>query len=101
MAQKANCWEAKNCGREPGGAKAAELGVCVAATYSKANGLNGGKNGGRMCWAVTGTLCGGKVQGSFAEKQQSCLSCDFFRTVKHDEGIVAFQMLMPGQTMKR
>ena len=30
-----NCWEVKKCGREPGGAKVAELGVCPASTGNK------------------------------------------------------------------
>jgi len=46
-------------------AKVAELGVCPAVVDTSSNGLNGGKNGGRMCWAITGTFCGGQVQGSF------------------------------------
>ena len=49
---KQNCWEFKKCGREPGGVKTAELGVCPAATTEKANGLNSGRNGGRACWAI-------------------------------------------------
>lgn len=83
---KLNCWEFKKCGREPGGAKAAELGVCPAAVETRANGLNKGKNGGRACWAITGTLCGGKVQGSFAAKLGNCLKCDFYQLVGEEEG---------------
>ena len=60
-----NCWEFKKCGRQPGGAKTQELGECPASTNVKADGMNSGKNGGRSCWAIAGTLCGGKVQGSF------------------------------------
>ncbi|MBI5015313.1 MAG: hypothetical protein HZB55_07445 [Deltaproteobacteria bacterium] len=84
MAQ--NCWEIKKCGREPAGAKAKELGVCPAATDASSNGVNGGKNAGRVCWAVSGTLCGGKIQGSFAQKRLSCMSCEFFTHVKETEG---------------
>ncbi|MHB8764845.1 MAG: two-CW domain-containing protein [Deferrisomatales bacterium] len=86
-----NCWEAKKCGREAGGAKAKELGVCPAATDRSREGVNRGRNGGRLCWAVTGTLCGGKVQGTFAQKRLSCLSCEFFLQVKKEEG-ARFQM---------
>ncbi len=46
-------------------AKVAELGVCPAVVDTSSNGLNRGKNGGRMCRAITGTFCGGQVQGSF------------------------------------
>jgi len=85
MAEKQNCWEAKRCGRGPGGARVAELGPCPAATDILSNGVNHGKNGGRICWSVAGTLCGGQVQGTFAEKKVSCLTCDFFRQVKDEE----------------
>ncbi len=47
--KKINCWKYKKCGQEPGGNKVYELGVCPAATNSTANGINGGKNGGRIC----------------------------------------------------
>ena len=81
-----NCWEVKKCGRETGGPQAVQLGVCPAASTKTADGVNGGKNGGRICWAVTGTLCGGKVQGTFAQKRLSCMSCEFFKQVKTEQG---------------
>jgi hypothetical protein len=56
---KKNCWEVKQCGREPGGSKTADMGVCPAAADSSSDGVNGGKNGGRICWALAGTFCGG------------------------------------------
>lgn len=62
-----NCWEFKKCGREAGGAKAAELGVCPA--YPA---------GGHSCASIAGTLCGGKVQGTFAQKVANCQKCEFF-----------------------
>jgi len=85
MAKK-NCWEAKMCGREPGGAKTKELGVCIAATEKRTDGVNAGKNAGRACWAVGGTLCGGKVQGTLAAKMSNCMACDFYKEVQTDEG---------------
>jgi hypothetical protein len=84
---KRNCWEFKKCGREPGGAKATEFGVCPAATEVRLTGKNSGKNGGRACWAIAGTLCGGKVQGAFAAKVASCLACDFYTEVGKEEGV--------------
>ena len=84
-----NCWEVKKCGRQPGGAKAQELGICPAALEKRANGLNHGVNGGRVCWWVTGTLCGGVVQGTFAGKLASCLKCEFYQAVGKEEGLEA------------
>lgn len=83
---KTNCWEHKACGRQPGGHKVAELGVCSAAAEIRVDGMNGGCNGGRSCWAVSGTLCGGKVQGTFAVKLASCMHCEFFERVSREEG---------------
>ena len=54
-----NCWEFFGCGRETGGEKVRELGECPASTDASADGLNNGKNAGRICWAVAGTLCDG------------------------------------------
>jgi len=83
---KLNCWEYKKCGREPGGVKVHELGTCPAATEKKTDGINNGKNGGRACWAISGTLCGGKVQGEFAMKLLNCLTCEFYQLVGMEEG---------------
>jgi methyl-accepting chemotaxis protein len=82
-----NCWEFKKCGRQPGGEKIAELGVCPASTDTAHDGFNSGKNNGRYCWRIAGTLCGGKVQGSFAAKAANCLICDFYKIIKDEEGV--------------
>ncbi len=94
---KENCWEFKKCGRQPGGAKVGELGLCPASTDASAEGVNNGKKGGRVCWAVTGTFCGGKVQGTFAQKQLSCMTCEFFKKVKEEEGPGKFTLMKAGQ----
>jgi len=94
---KANCWEVKKCGREAGGDKSHDLGVCPASTEVTCNGLNEGQNAGRICWAIAGTFCGGKVQGDFAQKSVSCMSCEFFKQVKGEEPTENFTLLKPGQ----
>ena len=83
--EKKNCWEVKNCGRQPGGDKVGELGICPTALAKKCDGINGGKNGGRYCWAVAGTFCKGEIQGTFARKLQNCLSCPFYLQVEREE----------------
>ena len=83
--KKKNCWEFKGCGREPGGKKAADLGVCPATTYEGLDGAHGGKNAGRACWAIAGSLCGGKIQGTYAQKLHNCWRCEFMNTVKKEE----------------
>jgi len=68
-----NCWEFKKCGREKGGAKAAELGVCSA--YP---------DNGTHCARLAGTLCGGIVQGTFAMKLANCMKCEFYQSGNYD-----------------
>ena len=63
-----NCWEIKACDREKGGAKVSKLGECIASKESL----------GHSCWAIAGTLCGGKVRGTAAQKEQTCMICDVF-----------------------
>jgi len=82
---KKNFWEFKNCGRELGGSRAGELGICPASFSRKCNGIHGGDSGGRACWAVAGTFCEGKVQGTFASKLHKCLECDFYQLVRKEE----------------
>jgi len=84
---KLNCWEAKGCGRQPGGYKSLELGICPAAIETKAHGINGGVNGGRACWVIESTVCHNQVQGSFAQKLKDCMQCDFYSAVRDEEGI--------------
>ena len=64
------CWQQKDCGREAGGMHSSDLGVCPA--YSR--------NAGDACWVIAGTFCGGKVQGTFAEKEQNCMVCEVYRS---------------------
>ncbi len=59
-----NCWEFKHCGKD-------KTGDCPA--YPK---------NGTDCWRVAGTMCGGKVQGSFAQKLANCMECDYYKSVK-------------------
>lgn len=80
-----NCWEFKKCGREVNGSRSRELGVCAASTETRVNGVHGGTNAGRCCWAVVGTLCGGTVQGGFETKVIQCLNCDFYKATWREE----------------
>ncbi|MFZ2634249.1 MAG: protein kinase [Desulfosalsimonadaceae bacterium] len=88
MGKKLDCWEFMNCGRAPGGDNVSELGLCPAATDDSFTGINSGNCGGRFCWAVAGTLCGGEVQGTFAEKRDSCVNCDFYKRVQAEQGTI-------------
>lgn len=56
------CWEYMQCGRD----KDSSI-KCPAYPHF-----------GRACWAVAGTLCSGKIQGTFAQKIEDCRKCEFF-----------------------
>lgn len=82
-----NCWDFKKCGREIGGIKEKELGVCPAATFSKADGFLGGKNAGKACAYVSGTFCGGTIQGTVKDKTKECVKCDFYKLLRKEHGM--------------
>jgi hypothetical protein len=84
---KKNCWQVMNCGRESGGINADKNGVCSASINPYADGLNDGKNGGRACWAISGTFCTGLVEGTFALNMETCLQCEFYKQVSIEEGL--------------
>lgn len=81
-----NCWEVKKCGRQLGGTNSNSLGICPVTTEKMAHGINSGTNGGRVCWVIAGTFCGGKAQGTFAKYITSCIACEFYKQVKKEEG---------------
>lgn len=100
MVRKLNCWEILCCGREINGANAKELGVCHASTETSADGVNGGINGGRICWSIAGTFGKGEM-GTFAEMNPSCMSCEVFRTVQNEETWDKFRLTIPENNTKR
>jgi two-component system cell cycle sensor histidine kinase/response regulator CckA len=89
-----NCWEFMHCGNGPRSGD--EPGRCPASADPGGEGRNGGDRGGRICWAVSGTLCGGRIQGTFAQKELQCVACEFFMAVRAEEG-ADFRLLLPGQ----
>jgi hypothetical protein len=97
VSSKKNCWEIKGCDRQSGGLKVPEMGLCPATTDSGASGVNSGSKGGRVCWALAGTFCGGKVQGTYASKVMSCINCEVFATVRREEG-PNFRLRLPSQS---
>jgi two-component system NtrC family sensor kinase len=60
------CWKYMQCGRDVND----EL-KCPAYPHF-----------GQVCWAVAGTLCAGKIQGTFAQKIDNCRNCKFYKMVK-------------------
>jgi hypothetical protein len=85
VTEKKNCWELKNCGREPGGHAVHELGICPATTSDLYDGINGGANAGRICWAVSGTFCGGTMNGQTEGYADCCVGCEVFKQIATEQ----------------
>ncbi len=77
--EKVKCWDFLKCGREVDGG-------CPVPVESRLDGVNGGKNAGRVCWIIEGTFCRDEVQGTFIQKFSTCKECDFFKLVGSEEG---------------
>ena len=66
---KTQCWQCIGCGIETDPARR-----CPAYPYF-----------GRICWAIAGTMCHGKVMGTYAEKIHDCHQCPFFRRCQNPD----------------
>ena len=79
-----NCWEIKDCGREPNGRNVSLYGVCPVSVEFSLDGIHNGKNGGRCCWALAPGISKGNsnVVISCYEKALVCRSCNFYNLVK-------------------
>ncbi|MFH0990078.1 MAG: hypothetical protein V1799_08690 [bacterium] len=84
--KRKNCWEVMQCGRQSGGEKVAEFGVCPAALPNMYDGMNKGFRGGRICWVVAGTFCAGYPKGMYAKALAGCFECEFLKQVHEEEG---------------
>jgi len=60
------CWEYMQCGRDTNHETR-----CPAHPHF-----------GRVCWAIAGTFCAGKVKGSLAQKIPTCTKCKFYLKVR-------------------
>ncbi|MCI4624399.1 MAG: ATP-binding protein [Candidatus Magnetoovum sp. WYHC-5] len=64
-AGKMQCWELMKCGKDR-----LNAGECSAYPHH-----------GRICWAIAGTFCDGKAQGSYAQKIENCKRCKFYKSI--------------------
>lgn len=64
-----NCWEYRLCGRERGGRRSHEFGVCPAWPRS-----------GQRCAEVIGTFCGGSIQDDLEIKLTNREECSFYQS---------------------
>lgn len=84
--QKVNCWEFMKCNRTPFDGPVDKNTICPVALEVRLDGVHGGKNAGRACWALGHTVCEGKVQGAPSQKFGDCLKCPFYKALKKEEG---------------
>jgi len=80
-----NCWEFNRCGREHGGCKVEELGLCKAAADERTHGVNNGTNAGRICWLLAGTFNPVEKTKTCIRDIDNCLMCDFYYLVEKEE----------------
>ena len=83
---KLNCWEFFKCGREAGGEKVYELGICPATIFEPADGFLDANNAGKACAYVAGTFCSGTIQGTAREKEKNCATCEFYNALRDRYG---------------
>ena len=74
-----DCWEIMKCERHGNGQKVHEFGECVASVEGM----------GHTCWAIKGTICGGTIQGTMAEKESSCKKCEVYQIYHRGTGTEA------------
>ncbi len=68
--KKIQCWQYIKCGIEKDPTRR-----CPAYPYF-----------GRICWAIAGTMCEGRVMGTYAEKIKECKNCPFYQQC-HEPGL--------------
>jgi hypothetical protein len=71
-----NCWQIKKCERHKGGKNVNKLGECIVSKERM----------GHSCWAVGGTLCGDKIQGTTAQKIGYCTTCEVYQIYNRSMG---------------
>lgn len=59
--------------------------ACPVCKEDKLDGIHGGVKGGRACWVIPHTKCGGSTQGLLSSKFIMCMECDFYNMVRQEE----------------
>ena len=85
---KLNCWEFMKCGKGLSKNGNGKCNSCPVASETSGNALNGGINGGRICWIIAETCDNGEVQCSDLHRKDSCFQCEFRYKVMMEEGLL-------------
>ena len=89
-AARLNCWETLSCGAET--TSLGDSQWCPVPFDRSMDGVNGGTNGGRACWAVVGARCRAGEPARRAVESEACAHYTVLRTVRREEGPVWFQL---------
>ncbi len=73
------CWEIKRCGREVGGARVDEYGVCPVSRMMSDHNGDVEEADVVLCWRETNTLCGVVYGGAGAVKMMHCSDCEYYK----------------------
>lgn len=76
------------CGEGNGIYDAGHKSACPIANNKTANGLNGGVNGGRICWVIADSCCNEQIPCITNKRKDPCFSCEFRYKVMNEEGLV-------------
>ncbi len=85
-----NCWETLACGAQDCAPQ--DPGWCPVPFDTSLDGVNGGHNGGRACWAVSGARCRQGTLTAAPGDAASCAACPVLASVRTQEGPVWFQL---------
>ena len=86
MKEAQNCWDYKKCDLGPESDKINNTGICSVTWTTYLDGTHSGILDGRACWVTPGIYCGGETQDSFAQKNSTCMNCEFYQKVREEEG---------------
>jgi hypothetical protein len=74
------------CGREAGGRKAGELGICPVSLRSQPEGVSRAAGRGQPCWAFPGNACDHRSDGQPGQDSLACRQCERMQQVCDREG---------------
>jgi hypothetical protein len=77
------------CGKGPSGNGNGKHRSCPISAETSANTLNGGVNGGRICWIIAENCRNSKVKCSELSRMDPCFSCEFRYKVFAEEGLLS------------
>lgn len=88
MISRCNCWEFRKCVKGPSENGSGKKERCPVVFEIAAHTLNGGTNGGRICWIVAESKYRGVIKCSEYHSGDFCFQCEFRYKVMIEEGLL-------------